>query len=326
MQMGRWFGFRAGYRDLVRLYIGNREPIGSKGKKFVNLYEAFHAICKDEEDFREELQRYSNLDVDKRITPKQVPPLVPSHMLPPTSRNKMYNAVLEFENFGGRWFESTVAPDSGDDLIENQQLMKALLESTSLKKLPIFLSRDGKEESFEALSGPLQSAKVIAFLDGYRWLPDFPSTLARVLEFLNGKGGNPNIDSWLLLAPQPKTPKGDPWVVASSSFAIRTRNRVGTGLRYAAYSEPSHRAAAERLANLNEGSLGHAADQKRNKRQGIVLFYPVLSSEERAEHATPTMAFALLFPANSIPNKVTYKVRNKNRPDDIVVPVNQRHA
>ena len=27
MQMGRWFGFRPGYRDLVSLYIGNREPL-----------------------------------------------------------------------------------------------------------------------------------------------------------------------------------------------------------------------------------------------------------------------------------------------------------
>ena len=325
MQMGRWFGFRAGYRDLVRLYIGNREPIGSKGKKFVNLYEAFHAICKDEEDFREELERYSNLDPDKRITPKQIPPLVPSHMLPPTSRNKMYNAVLEFENFGGRWFESTVAPDDGDDLKVNQKIMKMLLESSSLDTLPISFLRDGKQENFEAVSGPLQISKVMSFLNGYRWLPDFPSTLTRVLEFLNGKGGNPNLDSWLLLAPQPETPKGSPWEVASASFAIRTRNRVGTGLRYAAYSEPAHRAAAERLANVNGEPLEGASEKQRNQRQGIFLFYPVLSSEERAANATPTMAFALLFPRNSIPNKVTYKVRNKNRPEDIVVTVKSRH-
>ena len=27
MQMGRWFGFRPGYRDLVRLYIGRKEAL-----------------------------------------------------------------------------------------------------------------------------------------------------------------------------------------------------------------------------------------------------------------------------------------------------------
>ena len=188
MQMGRWFGFREGYRDLVRLYIGNREPIGTKGKKFINLYEAFHGICKDEEDFREELQRYSSLEPDKRITPKQVPPLVPSHMLPPTSRNKMYNAVLQFKNFGGRWFESTVAPDVDKDVIHNELLMKKLLDSSSLEKLPLSLSREGTRESFEAHAGGLQSSKVITFLENYRWLPGFESTMARVLEFLGGKG------------------------------------------------------------------------------------------------------------------------------------------
>ena len=26
MQMGRWFGFRPGYRDLVRLYVGRASP------------------------------------------------------------------------------------------------------------------------------------------------------------------------------------------------------------------------------------------------------------------------------------------------------------
>ena len=49
MQMGRWFGYRSGYADLVRLYIGRSESIG---KKTIDLYRAFEAMCRDEEQFR----------------------------------------------------------------------------------------------------------------------------------------------------------------------------------------------------------------------------------------------------------------------------------
>ena len=31
MQMGRWCGFRNGYEDLVRLYMGRAEPDGNAG-------------------------------------------------------------------------------------------------------------------------------------------------------------------------------------------------------------------------------------------------------------------------------------------------------
>src|SRR5262249_46945508 len=56
MQMGRWFGFRPGYRDLVRLFIGRDEPIGTSGRLRLDLYEAFHALCQDEEEFRRDIQ------------------------------------------------------------------------------------------------------------------------------------------------------------------------------------------------------------------------------------------------------------------------------
>ena len=47
MQAGRWFGFRPGYHDLVRLYIRRDHN--------VDLYEAFEALLLDEEAFRDEL-------------------------------------------------------------------------------------------------------------------------------------------------------------------------------------------------------------------------------------------------------------------------------
>ena len=77
MQMGRWFGFRPGYRDLVRVFIGRDEPIGSAGRKRMDLHEAFGAICRDEEAFRQQLIKYAR---DTGIRPIQIPPLVMSHL------------------------------------------------------------------------------------------------------------------------------------------------------------------------------------------------------------------------------------------------------
>jgi hypothetical protein len=60
MQMGRWFGYRKGYQDLVRLFIGTSEVINKRGET-INHYEAFGAICRDEEAFGRELKRYASL-------------------------------------------------------------------------------------------------------------------------------------------------------------------------------------------------------------------------------------------------------------------------
>lgn len=76
MQMGRWFGFRPHYGDLVRLYIGRNVP--APRHEVVDLYKSFEAIVRDEEDFREELRRFQGFDSDgrPRVRPMDVPPHV----------------------------------------------------------------------------------------------------------------------------------------------------------------------------------------------------------------------------------------------------------
>ena len=111
---GRWFGFRLGYRDLVRLYIAKAEP---KGRLVIDLYEAFGAVCRDEEALRTELRRYAK----GGMTPRQVPPLVLQHSpyVPPTSRNKMFNAEIESMDCAGSWMEKTAAPTGKTEIEEN---------------------------------------------------------------------------------------------------------------------------------------------------------------------------------------------------------------
>jgi hypothetical protein len=101
MQMGRWCGYRLGYDDLVRLFIGGEDD---------GAYAAFEAVCRDEEAFRNQLDRYATPeDGTPPITPLQVPPVVLSHAewLRPTSPKKMFNARITFRNFGDMWRPSS---------------------------------------------------------------------------------------------------------------------------------------------------------------------------------------------------------------------------
>jgi len=86
----------------------------------------FEAICRDEEKFRHEIMKYS-----EGTTPKEIPPLVPSHLttLHPTAKNKMYNAFITFKNFGGEWSEPTLAPNDKNEAEKKTKVLAVKLLS-----------------------------------------------------------------------------------------------------------------------------------------------------------------------------------------------------
>lgn len=77
LQMGRWFGYRQGYQDLLRIYTTKR------------ISEHFEYIMAVEDDLRNEVNRY----IEEGLTPIDFAPKVRSHMrMQPTA--KMGNAIL----------------------------------------------------------------------------------------------------------------------------------------------------------------------------------------------------------------------------------------
>lgn len=126
MQTGRWFGFRKGYQDLVRLYAP------------VDLVELFEAAMHDEEVFRENIKIYAEepQDPDKRLTPSRIAPLVRQSLpdLKPTSSNKMFNAYIR----------STAAAPNVVELnsIPDRQEKKALKWNFQEVGIPLLQSLD----------------------------------------------------------------------------------------------------------------------------------------------------------------------------------------
>jgi hypothetical protein len=314
MQMGRWFGFRRGYRDLVRLFIGVAEP---DGKRTFNLLEAFKSICRDEEDFRSQLKLYSG-ERTPRITPLQVPPLVPAHLLRPTAPNKMYNAILASENMGGKWLERTLLPDDPAAVAVNAELMADILQSTTLTT-DDFEVKDEKNVTsrMKAHWGRVQPDRLIDVLKRFQFTT--PGVLVAALAFLTGEMGDPRIDEWLLLAPQVKSDAN--WgPVGGLTFSVADRSRREESAGYKAFSEPRHRAVAEHLARVNlRQPLTAKASELSKPRQGVILLYPC-KDYDRGEKFV-SMGFALLAPNNDIVRRAAFTVRDAANPKAVVVNV-----
>ncbi len=317
MQMGRWFGFRPGYHDLVRLFIGRQEPVG-RGGRTIDLYSAFGAICRDEEMFRGELKRYA---LEEGITPLQIPPLVPSHMLQPTATNKMFNAQISYNNFGRRLSESTFAPDKDADIRHNHDALLNLIGQGKIESAKL-TATDDKRIEFDANYTVVGATQMVQFLKDFRWFnkgSEGKPPFRLQIEFLEKTGKyDPGITDWLLLAPQSTDPR-ELLSIKGVSFAVIYRNY--TENRFGTYNDPKHRAIAEYIAYERDIQIPNENLLKlRKKGRGVMLYYPITSTEKGRKAKAPfSTGFTLLFPPNNIQTPITFSVIQQSNPKAPVV-------
>ncbi|MEE1752329.1 Z1 domain-containing protein [Streptomyces sp. SP18CS02] len=307
MQMGRWFGFRPGYRDLVRLFIGREEQLTKT--KTVDLYEAFEAICRDEELFREQLAQYAELvDGRPQLTPAQVPPLVSQHLpwIKPSARNKMFNAELVELRTPGEWVEPPAYPETGPELRRNVELWEPLLSTLSGPPATLTYPSTGvgPHGRYEALLTEVSHGQLLGVLRGLRW--SVPDHFAPHMEYLDSLGRTPGqIDDWLVVVPQQTaTDRVEASLLGSRplTFATRARRR---GPLFGAISEPKHRPAALRIAGARPPSDDPFLESLVRERRGVLVLYPVIESGTQpitggiADPSKVVMAFAMVAPASA---------------------------
>lgn len=328
MQMGRWFGFRPGYKDLVRLYIGRHEPMTSARRRFIDLYEAFGSICRDEQEFRKQLKRYAMPeDGSEPLTPSQVPPLViNSHPeLMPVGRNRMFNARLVSRNFGGEWIERTLVSDVMEDLQANSLLFGDLLSKSSLEHDEFRTKSTFGTATARGYAGIANHQAVLDVLKKYRWAePDTSSLMHLEIEFFEGASGDPEIDDWIIYVPQVNSRRAN-WSVGGYDLATVERSRVGQR-RFKAFTEPRHRRVAEVLTGILDGQAISpvAAELAQKRRRGALILYPTYppkSDDPAWPDGLPALGFALLPPANRLPRRLAFAPRNHNQPEDVTIPV-----
>ncbi|MFI5810266.1 Z1 domain-containing protein [Streptomyces sp. NPDC051643] len=286
MQMGRWFGFRHGYRDLVRLYIGR----GTGGDNGIDLYEAFEAACRDEDAFRAQLADYAKpVDGGPAITPSQIRPLVAQYLpeLKPTSASKMMNARLVEIRSPGRWIEPSALPVGGATITRNTERWRPVLSALGgpLEQFSVPAHDGTRAASFSALTAIVTHGQLLDVLGGLEW--DHPKVFAPHLAYLRSLGtGSAPLGEWLIVAPQLASAnalKGPLPGTPEISLFRRARRRPGA---FGTISDPGHRRVVREL--LRDGE------------RGIALLYPVVEPEQALVHpvdpARVSIAFALLTP------------------------------
>lgn len=290
MQMGRWFGFRPGYRDLVRLFITT------------SVRDAFEAACRDEEYFREELQQYSIMaDGRPKITPEGLPPLVARHGLRPTAANKMYNARL-VERRALRMEPSSGYPSLRDQtsLDKNMEACVPLLEAATDSQ-----TFELAKGSFEAFVGTVDHNQMIGVLSKLRWART--DTFAPELTWLTKLSV---VKSWTVIFPQQKDRSQTVNLRGVGQFTVHGR-KVERVDRIRGNADPRQR---EKIGELQQSA----------PESGYMLLYPVKDKMRPwsaiEQDGCPTkivMALTLSLPTTATPpdhQPVCYQVAIPGRP------------
>ncbi|PWU43494.1 endonuclease [Micromonospora globispora] len=318
MQMGRWFGFRRNYRDLVRLYI---TPI---------LHEAFEASCLDEEHFRAELRRYSEpVEGGRQITPAQIPPLVAQHLywLKPTAANKMYNAQLTERRSPGIPVEPRCFPSSIQATRQNTEAFLPLVEAASKR---VSLYGESKNWKYETLIGSVAHPILLSVLESISFaVPDFLRPDLRWLASLRGE----DVTKWVVIFPQQASNSSERVILGHGPMSVFVRKRLRDDY-FSVISEERHRHPIQAIKR-GFGTIGDPfANDLVRPRTGAVLVYPVVprkadgsallpgESGDEVDPGKVTMAFHLVAPSTATGRDsklVTFTTRDRSRQNDPIV-------
>jgi Z1 domain-containing protein len=315
MQAGRWFGFRPGYRDLVRLFI-RRDPPGTP--KAVDLYEAFEGLMRDETALRERLAEYETVAEDgtaSAIEPWQVPPLVSQHLpyLKPAGRAKMFNAVINMVGESGSLKDRYRVPGPNDmaDKRTNYDLITPLLAEAAGGTTRRFTSSRSSLTNvtgFDAKVTIVEADRFVKILEQLRWNDRYREVIDPVIRFYRRLYDKGQLESAAVVWPQVTnalTFQLPDLGMAQAANRRRRRDRPDTFPG----SDPKHRDALERIAGSDEPLPDAEADGLRDdsgRRAGMLVYltvdletWPAPGSAVRKEDVVPLLS--LVAPSTSTP-------------------------
>lgn len=284
MQAGRWFGFRPGYEDLVRLYIRRDDR--------VDLYEAFEALLLDEEAFREELKQYSGFEEDGMpvLEPRQIPPLVSQHLpwLRPTARTKMWNAVIEQKAtaMGPRDFYGVPLRGSTDMRGNALDVGAPLIHAADREQVLTWRRTESGISSsgpFHAALGILDAATVLGLLSHLKWHPDYADTINPTLAFIEAATAKGDITEWVVVWPQLQSVHATTELGGVTAQVVR-RSRRGNGRIDFVGSDRKHSSVLSDVAQGRQGDLPSSTTR------GAILLYLADDRESESPSQRPPRA------------------------------------
>lgn len=206
LQMGRWFGYRAGYEDVCRIYM----PAES-----IAWYRYISGVT---EELRDEFKRMRDLN----MTPADFGLAVRTHpdTLIITARNKMRTGrqVSRKIALEGRLVETTVVGSTDQFISSNFKVFENLI--SDMEKTT---DRQKHKQGYFYSSIPVEIVK--DFIDGYHNHPASQKTDSKpLIEHLEWMESDQNISSWdvLVVSPDPNNLRHDKrsWIVKELSGVL----------------------------------------------------------------------------------------------------------
>ncbi|GEL24782.1 endonuclease [Pseudonocardia sulfidoxydans NBRC 16205] len=322
MQAGRWFGFRPGYQDLVRLYIRRDEV--------VDLHDAFEALLLDEEAFRDEVRQYHGFDEAGMplLEPRQLPLLVSQHLpwLRPTARNKMWNAKITSKATGGRFQDRYGVPDRGASAnVRNltDVAVPLLQHATRHLKLGYTLD-DGRSGTEQFKVGLVPGAEFLRLISSYAWHPDYRDVVTPLKNFLATATADARITEWVIAWHQPAKAGDTLEVPGLGASPVVTRRRRADRLDFVG-SDRKHATALLPIAHGRD-----VAELDGAPGRGVLLVYLADDRAEdnlghkvgplTAESLVPLLSFAT--PSSATPRRrdvIQWTVESKDHADEATV-------
>lgn len=281
-QMGRWFGFRHGYRDLVRLYIDRDAKFSATQR--VDLYKAFEAVTLDEQAFRSQLARYAEWDGDKpRVLPSEIPPLVSQHLpwLKPTSDNKMFNAVLDEQS------DSVLSPSGYPFKLKDQLANLDLWRSLIIKCDNGIDFPAGDQKGLRAFTGAVDAQTLVDVIDQMKWMYEYKARWIqpRLTYFRRLIKMTPSpLQDFLLVMPQPGGKSVHIADVGSRKIVNRDRRKRGGDpiQKFGEITDPKHRQLIEPLLE-SKAPANHPLERCWSQTRGVGLVYLVKEKDPQFE-------------------------------------------
>lgn len=153
LQMGRWFGFRPGYQDLTRVWVGP------------GLLEEFRFLAQVEEELRAEVHQM----MEQGLSPKQLGVKIRNHpgRLEITGRNRMAATRLVGAGLGGQRYQSTYLDISEQGVQRSQETARSLVAKAAEEGT----LWDARHEGGPRLITDVSSRSIVDFLE-QTWVPD----------------------------------------------------------------------------------------------------------------------------------------------------------
>ncbi len=153
LQMGRWFGYRAGYGDLTRIWMTDE------------MRGWFHHLATVEAEIRADIGRYEI----EHVTPEELAIAIRTHpKMAITSASKMRTAVDASVSYSGRRIQTILFwHEDGEWLASNLEAGRNLIRVARGQGYPV--TRPAMKSEGSWVVGPVPSELITTFLESYRF-------------------------------------------------------------------------------------------------------------------------------------------------------------